>query len=295
MRLNRYKPPMKIILSRKGFDSSYGGVASPILPGGRMVSLPIPERPGAITPASRTYGQLRAGPLSVGALVENLTRGTIRPHHAAHLDPDLDARSVRPRPRGWRPAFGQTGAAATHLRNQGVGPGDIFLFFGWFREVEEPSPGVYRWRPDANNIHACFGYLQIAERRPVMPVAALPGFLRGHPHHKPVPYGPTDDIYLATERLNLPGYPLDRPGGGLLGPYQPKYRLTAPGRTRSVWHLPSWFHPLPSRPLTGHAAPHRWSLSEAGVLLQTICQGQEFVLDCGQYPAALGWLVEMLR
>jgi hypothetical protein len=33
---------MKIILSRKGFDSSYGGYPSPILPDGKMVSLPIP-------------------------------------------------------------------------------------------------------------------------------------------------------------------------------------------------------------------------------------------------------------
>ena len=33
---------MKVILSRKGFDSSYGGYPSPILPDGRMVSLPIP-------------------------------------------------------------------------------------------------------------------------------------------------------------------------------------------------------------------------------------------------------------
>jgi hypothetical protein len=34
---------MKVILSRKGFDSSYGGFASPILPDGRIISLPIPS------------------------------------------------------------------------------------------------------------------------------------------------------------------------------------------------------------------------------------------------------------
>lgn len=33
---------MKIILSRKGFDSKYGGGSSPILPGGEMLSMPIP-------------------------------------------------------------------------------------------------------------------------------------------------------------------------------------------------------------------------------------------------------------
>ncbi|MFC1955807.1 hypothetical protein ACFLWZ_04680 [Chloroflexota bacterium] len=34
---------MKVILSRKGFDSSYGGYPSPILPDGRLISLPIPS------------------------------------------------------------------------------------------------------------------------------------------------------------------------------------------------------------------------------------------------------------
>ena len=33
---------MKVILSRKGFDSTYGEQASPIFPDGTMLSLPIP-------------------------------------------------------------------------------------------------------------------------------------------------------------------------------------------------------------------------------------------------------------
>lgn len=34
---------MKIILSRKGFDSENGGYPSPIMPDGRLISLPIPS------------------------------------------------------------------------------------------------------------------------------------------------------------------------------------------------------------------------------------------------------------
>lgn len=34
---------MKIILSRKGFDSGYAGYPSPILPNGELISLPIPD------------------------------------------------------------------------------------------------------------------------------------------------------------------------------------------------------------------------------------------------------------
>ncbi len=33
---------MKVVLSRKGFDSANGGIPSPIMPDGTMLSLPIP-------------------------------------------------------------------------------------------------------------------------------------------------------------------------------------------------------------------------------------------------------------
>ena len=39
---------MKIIFSRKGFDSVSGRVPSPILPDGRLLSLPIPDKGSSI-------------------------------------------------------------------------------------------------------------------------------------------------------------------------------------------------------------------------------------------------------
>ena len=53
---------MKLILSRKGFDSTAGGVASPIFPGGEMYSLPI-QADGAACNISRfARGAWRTGP-----------------------------------------------------------------------------------------------------------------------------------------------------------------------------------------------------------------------------------------
>src|SRR5580658_3921620 len=127
---------MKIILSRKGFDLSAGGVPSPIFPDGTMISLPIPDKASTIA-YENIAGNVCA---SVGELVRDLAR--IPPTHRAHLDPDLSSHSV-PRERGWRPLFGQVGAAEKHLENQGVGTGDVFLFFGLFRAVEESDGG---WR-----------------------------------------------------------------------------------------------------------------------------------------------------
>ena len=75
---------MKLILSRKGFDSSAGGGPSPILPNGRMVSLPIPDKHSPIL-----YADVMWDEGSISSLVSDLTHGRIPPSYRAHLDPDL--------------------------------------------------------------------------------------------------------------------------------------------------------------------------------------------------------------
>lgn len=106
---------MKLILSRKGFDSGAGGVPSPILPDGRLLALPIPDAASTIR-----YGDIAIDDDSLDSLVTPLTRGRIRADDGAHLDPDLIA-GMLPRAPGWRPLFGQSGQAQGHLRNQGPG------------------------------------------------------------------------------------------------------------------------------------------------------------------------------
>ena len=46
---------MKVILSRKGFDSRYGSQPSPILPDGTLLSLPIPAKDELIKFSDLTY------------------------------------------------------------------------------------------------------------------------------------------------------------------------------------------------------------------------------------------------
>src|ERR1700694_5268656 len=119
---------MKIILSRKGFDSSTGKVASPILPSGKLCSLPIPETLTGENPLR--YQDILYDGQSLGKLVHDLTRGKIAPDTPAHLDPDLNSASI-PRLPGWKPIFGQAAAAESHLQHQSIGAGDVFLFYGW--------------------------------------------------------------------------------------------------------------------------------------------------------------------
>lgn len=117
---------MKIILSRKGFDSQYGGVPSAIFPDGRMCWLPIPQ-PGS----SVRFEQLQWNGWNVGEVVEELTRNRLQGDDGTHCDPDLDRHLLTRKP-GWKPIFGQ-GNARAHLDRFEVGVGDLFLFFGWFR------------------------------------------------------------------------------------------------------------------------------------------------------------------
>lgn len=167
---------MRLILSRKGFDSSpaFGRCASPILPDGQMLSLPIPHDEGRVP-----YGDLRPRALDVGQIVADLTNDALNPDRPAHLDPDLE-RSSRTRLQGWLAAFGQDGIAQRHLEREGVGPEDLFLFFGWFKQVERVR-GRYRYCAKAPDWHVIFGWLRVGQVLRLGP-DSIPDWLLDHPH-----------------------------------------------------------------------------------------------------------------
>ncbi len=280
---------MKIILSRKGFDSSSGGVPSPIFPDCMMMSLPIPDRLSGIA-----YKDVAGNHwLSMGEAVSQLAG--IPPTHRAHLDPDLAPRSL-PRQKGWRPIFGQVDAAEGHLRRQGIGSGDIFLFFGLFREVEKASSG-WQFVRGSKPVHSLFGWLQIAERVPVSTWPTSDRWALYHPHFARQP-SLSNVIYTSTERMILPsGKSTGFAGAGTFSQFSPTLCLTAlhsdrPGR----WLLPEWFHPDGrDSVLTYHGNRVRWETSDGGAFLSSASRGQEFVLDCDDYPEAVGWLHELLE
>ncbi len=281
---------MKIILSRKGFDTSSGGGPSPILPDGRLLSLPIPDRHAPLR-----YREITRSGLNLGPVVAALTAGRVPSTQFAHLDPDLVA-GCRPRPAGWRPLFGQSGAAQGHLRNQGVGPGDLFLFFGLFRWVRRTPSGL-AWDPGARPLHLLWGWLQVEA---VIPVdararAAYP-WAAGHPHFHDHPRR-NNTAYLARRTLSLPGLEPDSiPGAGIFPTFHERLVLTAPAAARpSRWQLPGWFHPEKGRPLlTYHVNPARWQKNGRKTLLEAVSRGQEFVFHGGGRPEAAAWIEALL-
>src|SRR5438046_2173842 len=128
---------MKFIFSRKGFDSSWGGHACPILPDGTLLMLPIPVRNDEHTDADKVrYSDLRIAGSGKSSLLEvmlshGITRlrtdkETLDLTHTTrcHLDPDLVPDYLPKRSLSWRAAFGQSDTAEGHLRKQNVGLGD---------------------------------------------------------------------------------------------------------------------------------------------------------------------------
>ncbi len=129
---------MKIILSRKGFDSSNGGCPSPIMPDGTLLSMPIPSDGD-----KDKYSDLEYCGTKYSDLLDQLKPGNDFKH--CHVDPDIRDNRISKIPK-WIPAFGQIGSAQGKLINSGVEKGDLFLFFGWFRKVELVD-GKYRFIP----------------------------------------------------------------------------------------------------------------------------------------------------
>jgi hypothetical protein len=236
--------------------------------------------------------------LELGKLVSDLSRQRLSLNTVVHLDPDLH-RTPAKRLEGWRPALGQTSHAQSHLEAHGVGVGDVFLFFGWFRSVELVA-GRWRYASRAPNLHVVFGWLEIDGVLPVVKsrekcLSHFP-WIADHPHLvSPEHY--TDErntLYIAARRSTYAN--MAQFGGGQFERYVPKLQLTRPGSSRSVWSLPNWFMPEANRPpLSYHGQANRWTVDESRVTLRSVAKGQEFVLDVDAYPEAEGWIREVIR
>ena len=280
---------MKLILSRKGFDSGSGGGPSPVMPDGRMVSLPIPDRT-----APKAYTDLSWAPgLSMGDIIRDLAPARVRPDHFAHLDPDLDPGTVH-RQKGWRPIFGQTGSSQRHLANSGVGAGDVFLFFGLFRKAQYRNERL-SFVGGAKPAHVLFGWLQVDSVRAADECLAELTWASDHPHFN-WPPNARNFVYVARDTLDLPGVLTRLPGAGLFMNFSPRLQLTAPGASVSEWLLPAWFEPIGDRPpLTYHGDRNRWTHDGKQVRLRSVGRGQEFVLNLSAYPEAHAWLAGLFN
>jgi len=280
---------MKIILSRKGFDSGYGGYASPILPDGRLASLPIPD-----SSDKTTYSELNIASFGryydlmlklCPKIKEGNKRGSLTANTACHLDPDI-YKEVLKRPAQWKGCFGQIGAAQRHLLNQNVSEGDIFLFFGWFRKTKYDDMAKLMFdRNDSTGVHLIYGFLQVGE---IIRTCRdkFPQWLRQHPHvldnrrfcEK------SNTLYLSSDTFSfnnkIPGYGVFRFNDDLV--------LTKQGMTRRCWGLPNCFKNIQ---ISYHGDNSKYGWRETYFL--SAAKGQEFVIAAND--EILMWTRELIE
>ena len=243
---------MKIILSRKGFDTTNGGCPSPIMPDGTLLSLPIPSND------TLPYTDIAFRNLTYDQLLRQLNPK--KNYYGCHLDPDICPDLRLTTPPDWQPAFGQIDSAQGQLRNHGVGTGDLFLFFGWFRQVRLASDGRFCYVPNAPNLHVIFGYLQVECVLTRSKEVVRYGW---HPHADLSRRNNKNNaLYLARKNLS---FDESKPGWGMLN-YSEERVLTMQGCSMATWRE------IPALKPENIASKRKNSASSQGVYYKGIWQ-----------------------
>ena len=262
---------MKIILSRKGFDSASAGCPNPILPDGTLLSMPIPSDDAV------KYSDLRLNDYPYDRVLSGLkSRSTFT---NCHLDPDIRDGIRVNQIDGWKPAFGQTGSPLGILRNAGVGIGDIFLFFGLFCKTEDMGNGSIGFVKKEKAIQVIYGYMQIGE---ILEKPELISQYPWHPHATSGRYNAAKNaLYIPSDYLTL--HP-SMPGYGVFS-YRDDRVLTKSGENAATWEERDFLMPF-------NVVGNRKNCSK-GSGIYYAGQWQELVLKPN--PAAEKWVAGLMK
>ncbi|MDR2542843.1 MAG: hypothetical protein LBC80_05265 [Treponema sp.] len=277
---------MRIIFSRKGFDSTSGRIPSPLLPDNTLLSLPIPETDNRHV-RELHYSDLKYNGTTYSEIIDSLGQ---LPDAFCHLDPDLryDIRKRKEPESSWRALFGQKGSVQSLLSNAGVGKGDIFLFFGLFLEADN---NFNYTKPRTKKKHCIWSYFQVDEllddEKKFKKYAAEHKDAVKHPHAKG--WDRRNCIYVAKEKNSLNQ---KIPGWGLLKnkSIDPNYSvvLTEEGNPCSYWKLPDFF------------GGERFYINQeiaADGTFRNSGRGQEFVIDtdnCKHREKIIDWVKTLI-
>lgn len=266
---------MRVILSRKGFDSSSGGHPSPVFSDGTMFSLPIPESPAP--GKGIEFGSLK------------FPKGYQVNTRFFHLDPDIRKELWANPPENWTPTLGQSGIAAKQLKKDRIGQTDeqdLFIFFGLFQSVEF-AKGRNGWIFTGKPFHAVWGWMFVD--RVIEGSARIEESFPYHPHAGfPVAEGEKDDdniLYVGKiDKVCLEGKGMV-PAYGTFPKISQGLWLTDGRQLESScdkkgpWHTTTWrnFDWLSERQIGTTSS------------VQVPCRWQEMVLEDEKAQKALTW------
>jgi len=228
------------------------------MPNGDLISIPIPanEKENGIP-----YSEIRYGEKSYLEIMEELAI-KIPEKKTCHFDPDLIKASSN-RADNWNGIFGQQGAALTHLENQNVEKGDIFLFFGSFKRTFTAEQ--IKFERDHER-HIIFGYLIVGE---IIKIEnKQDSVFNEHPHFKNKElYSPRNTVFIAKNENDYGAFK-----------YREELVLTKNGFPKSMWELPMIFHHSRGTKISRHSEKD-FEVRNELVFLKTRGIGQDFVIS----------------
>ncbi|MDE6598319.1 MAG: hypothetical protein K2K60_06745 [Clostridia bacterium] len=227
---------MKVILSKKGFDSSNS--TNPILiTNNELLFLPIPSS----NKTDKRYSEIfidnevslldYCREMGINYVIIGGNKVLIDGETNCHLDPQLlDYFGYA----DFKGSFGQESSPQGHLKNNNVQVGDLFLFYGWHKDLKD---NIHK-----DGKHTIFGYLQIGEIIKVneltpeyrQEIIKKYPWLKHHPHWYSKETNNT--IYIAKEHFafdtSLKGYGMFK--------YGPELDLSANDMgKRTCWRIPA--------------------------------------------------------
>ena len=220
---------MKVILSRKGFDSSNGGIVSPIMEDGTMLSLPIPSDD------QDRFEDLVYGDHSYAQILRDLNYKEDPRYPNCHVDPDLSTDRRKTKIADWCPIFGQVSSSAIYLLDTvKVEVGDLFLFFGNYHKVKY-FDGKYKYIKKTGDFYSdhdlqvIWGYMQVGR---IVQDPEEQRKYHWHPHSvESFVAEKTNVMFIASDTLS---FNPDMPGAGIL-PFRKDRVLTAKNCNKATW------------------------------------------------------------
>ncbi|BAI80359.1 conserved hypothetical protein [Deferribacter desulfuricans SSM1] len=265
---------MKIIFSRKGFDSSYGGFPSLIFPDGTLFSIPIPDKESNISYSDLTF---KYNTFSIQDILNDVTKNKIKSgkwyncnykekKFKCHFDPMyLPDKQIM--------AFGQTNSAASHLINHDVTKGDIFLFFGWFKHIELRN-NKWCYKRKSLDIHLIWSYMIVDEiydlndSKQTELIKDKYPYLVSHPHISSKKY--RKNILFISKNFKLLSF-----SDQIILTDLKNYK------NRSKWRLPNYFN-YPKH--FTYINEKNCKIDGCDVIVNIPDRGQEFIFDINKIP-----------
>lgn len=275
----------RIILSRKGFDSKAGRKASPIFKDNKIFSLPIPQKVESPT----KYGDLHSNGIKGIEALREASVKTVNENDFCHYDPALNEEIG---------IFGQQGPAQGHLRNNEVDIGDLFLFFGWFKQYSSRGQKKLLHR---DGVHHIFGWLQISEI--VSENENIKEYLESKNIEHPHGYGDVsryklNTLYISTQDLKIGNQTTNLKGHGVFKYSTDDLILTSPEHSsKSMWKLPKeYFKGFSSPPKYPDKFFNRSFATDKRNFLVNTDSGpwQEAVLDSENNPKVKDWALKLI-